>query len=66
MPLQGVKMTYEDHQKFKWLSIYGAYVAVQCHQRMIDGHGGDLSDVIESIKADAEAVADWALEGEAK
>jgi hypothetical protein len=58
-------MTHEDFQKIKWLSIYGASVAIQCHQRMLDGHGGDLTDVIDSIKADAAAVADWALEGEA-
>jgi hypothetical protein len=59
-------INYEDYQKIKWLSIYGASVAIQCHQRMIDGHGGDLSEVIESIKEDAAAVADWAMEGEAK
>ena len=59
-------MTYEDFQKIKWLSIYGASVAIQCHQRMLDGHGGDLTDVIERIKEDAAAVADMALEGEAK
>jgi hypothetical protein len=57
---------YKDYQQIKWLSIYGASVAIQCHQRMIDGHGGDLSEVIESIKEDAAAVADWAMEGEAK
>lgn len=59
-------MTYEDYQKIKWLSIYGASVAIQCHQRTLDGHGGDLTDVIERIKEEAAAVADWALEGEAK
>jgi hypothetical protein len=59
-------MTHEDFQKIKWLSIYGASVAIQCHQRMLDGHGGDLTDVIEGIKEDAAAVADWAMEGEPK
>jgi hypothetical protein len=59
-------MTYEDYQKIKWLSICGASVAIQCHQRMLDGHGGDLTDVIERIKEDAAAVADWAMEGEAE
>lgn len=59
-------MTHEDFQKIKWLSIYGASVAIQCHQRMLDGHGGDLTDVIERIKGDAAAVADWAMEGESE
>jgi hypothetical protein len=57
-------MTYEDFQKTKWLSIYGASVALQCHQQILDGKGSDFTDSMENIKEEAAAIADWAMEGE--
>ena len=41
---------YIDYQQMKWLSIYGASVAIQCHQLIRDGRSGELSDNMESIK----------------
>jgi hypothetical protein len=57
-------MTYEDFQKIKWLSVYGAYIAIQSHQQLIDGKGGVLPEDMERYKEEAKAVADLALEGE--
>ena len=59
-------MTYEDFQKIKWLSVYGASIAIQSHQQLIDGKGGVLPEDMARYKEEAEAVADLALEGESK
>lgn len=59
-------MTYEDYQKMKWLSVYGASIAIQCHQQLRDGKGGVLPEDMERYKEEAKAVADLALEGESK
>jgi len=59
-------MTHEDFQKIKWLSIYAASIAIQCNQQLIDGRGGVLPEDMERYKEEAEAVADLALDGEAK
>lgn len=56
---------YIDYQQMKWLSIYGASVAIQCHQLIRDGRSGELSDNMESIKEEAESIANLALKGEA-
>ena len=56
---------YEDYQKMKWLSIYGASIAIQCHQRIRDGKGEDLAESMEDIKEEAQSIADLALKGEA-
>lgn len=58
-------MTYEDYQKIKWLSVYGASIAIQSHQHLRDGRGGVLPEDMERIKEEAKAVADLALEEEA-
>ena len=60
-----MKITYEDYKDFKWLSIYGAYVAIQCHQHLEDGKGLVLSEDMERIKKEAMAIADLESEGDA-
>ena len=65
MKLEG-PMTYEDFQKIKWLSVYGAYIAIQSHQQLIDGKGEVLPEDMARYKEEAETVADLALEGESK
>ena len=55
-------MNNEEFELQKWLAIYGASVALQCHQQKIDGKGSDFSNTMSSIKEEAEALADWALE----
>jgi hypothetical protein len=59
-------MTHEDFQKIKWLSIYGAYIAIKSHRQMLAAFGGVLPEDMERYKEEAEAVADLAMEGEAK
>ena len=60
-----MKISYEDYKDFKWLSIYGAYVAIQCHQHLEDGKGGVSSEDMKRIKEEAMAVADLESEGDA-
>ena len=58
-------MTYEDFQKIKWLSVYGAYIAIKSHQhKNFSISPGVLPEDMERYKEEAKAVADLALEGE--
>jgi hypothetical protein len=47
-------MKYEDYQKIKWLSIYGASITVQSYDFLQD----------KKIKAKAVEIANLALEGD--
>lgn len=60
-----MKITYEEYKDFKWLSIYGAYVAIQCHQHLEGGKGLVLSEDMERIKKEAMAIADLESKGDA-
>ena len=52
--------------KHRWLCVYGASVALQVHQRMIEGQGGvDIKTMID-IKEEARAIAELDAEGEAE
>lgn len=57
-------MTFEDFKQIKWLSVYGAYVAIQCHQHLEDGKGGVLPEDMKRFKEEAITIADLSCEGD--
>lgn len=59
-------MNFEDYQKHKWIAIYGASVAIQCHKYLddLDDDKKALDFAIDKIKEQAEKIANLALKGE--
>jgi len=55
---------YREFKKHRWQCVYGASVALQVHQRMIEGRGGIDVKAMINIKEEARAVADLDAEGE--
>lgn len=54
-------LTYEQFSEFtrqKWLAVYGAMVALQCQQYMLEGRGGDLEVVMAGFIEEAKEIAD--------
>lgn len=59
-------MTYEDYQKTKWLSVYGASIAIQSNKYLEEDKLDSLSSIMPIIKQKARQIADLALDGESK
>lgn len=59
-------MKYEDYQQAKWISIYGAYIALKCSEFMQNNKGSFLQDEMQKIKNEAVDIANLALDGEAE
>ena len=59
-------MNYEDYQKHRWIAIYGASIAIQCHKYLddLDDDKKSLDSVMPKIKEQAEKIANLALKGE--
>jgi len=55
-------MDIKTYKEAKWLAVYGASVAAQCHQHYLDGRGGVTPDAMERIQEEAKAVADLEAE----
>jgi hypothetical protein len=54
--------TPDERDKLEWFAIYGASVAVQQRERMVEGRGPvDLDEMVDIVE-EAEAVADSAAE----
>ena len=49
---------YQEFMKHRWLAVYGASVAIQAHQHLLDGRGGVDFDTMQGFKEEAAAVAD--------
>lgn len=58
---------YSEYQKSKWLSIYSAYIALQCHHYInIERKGMSLlAEDMKIIKQEAVEISDLGLKGEA-
>jgi hypothetical protein len=50
----------------RWAAVYGAYVALQVHQMMVEGRGAPGQEPYGGFVEDAECVADQAEEAWAK
>ena len=55
-------MTPDEFKQHRWLAIYGASVAVQAHQNLMDGKGHVLPEDMKHIMEEAGAVADLEAE----
>lgn len=60
-------MNYEDYQKHKWIAVYGASIAIQCHKYLddLDDDKKSLDFVMPRIKEQAEKIADLSLKEDA-